>query len=72
MMINLIKIFLLAIAMLVLFIGVFLLIGLGLNWVLQYLPCEFLLYIFTGLLLGIFMLLISFFVKPGTFPNNRR
>ena len=40
----------------ILVVGVILLIAWGLHYVLQFLPCEILVYIETGLLLGVFML----------------
>lgn len=40
----------------ILVVGVILLIAWGLHYILEYLPCEILVYIETGLLLGIFML----------------
>ena len=38
-------------------IGIILLLAVGLSYVLDYIPCEILVYIETGVLLGIFMLL---------------
>ena len=51
------------IVMFIIVVGVILLIALGLHYVLEYIPCEILVYIETGILLGIFMLVISLLLK---------
>ena len=56
---NLITTVLIGLLMFIIIVGIILLIGLGLAYILQYIPCEILVYIMTGLLLGIFMLIAN-------------
>ena len=54
---NLITLVLVGVIMFVLIIGIVLLLAVGLQYVLQFIPCEALVYAETFLLLGIFMLI---------------
>ena len=54
---NLITLVLAGVIMFVLIIGIVLLLAVGLQYVLQFIPCEALVYAETFLLLGIFMLI---------------
>ena len=55
---------LLGVLMFILVIGIILLIAVGLHYVLQYIPCDILVYVETGVLLGIFMLIAALFANP--------
>ena len=55
---------LMGILMFIFVIGIILLIAVGLLYVLQYIPCEILVYIETGVLLGIFMLIATLISTP--------
>ena len=54
---NLITLVLAGVIMFVLIIGIVLLLAVGLQYVLQFIPCEALVYAETFLLLGVFMLI---------------
>ena len=54
---DLLKTLLIGVLLFVLIVGIILLIGIGLEYVLSIIPCEILVYIETGLLLGIFTLI---------------
>ena len=69
MMKNLITTVLIGLLMFIIIVGIILLIGLGLAYILQYIPCEILVYIMTGLLLGIFMLVASLFINTKEFEE---
>jgi len=51
------------IVMFIFVIGIIILIGIGLQYVLTVIPCEILVYVETGVLLGVFMLIASLFSK---------
>lgn len=64
---NLLTMLLIGILLFILVVGVIILIGLGLEYVLQYIPCDILVYIETGLLLGIFTLIAYIAVSGKDF-----
>ena len=66
---NLITTVLIGLLMFIIIVGIILLIAGGLYYVLQYIPCEILVYIMTGLLLGIFMLVASLFINTKEFEE---
>ena len=56
---SLIETVLIGVIMFIIVIGIIILLALGLTWVLQYIPCELLVYIETGVLIGLFMLIAN-------------
>lgn len=54
---NLIGLVLLGVIMFVVVVGIIILIGVALHYVLQFVPCEIMVYVETGILLGLFMLI---------------
>ena len=67
---SLIETVLIGVIMFIIVIGIIILLALGLTWVLQYIPCELLVYIETGVLIGLFMLIANMMLtkdkKDGT------
>ena len=59
---------LVGVLMFIFVIGIIILIAYGLSYVLEYIPCEVMVYIETGVLLGIFMLVGYLFFVPSTSP----
>ena len=55
---------LLGVLMFILVISIILLLAYGLNYILDYIPCDILVYVETGVLLGIFMLVAALFANP--------
>jgi len=59
---------LVGVLMFIFVIGIIILLAYGLSYVLEYIPCEVLVYIETGVLLGIFMLVGYLLFVPATSP----
>lgn len=55
---------LVGVLMFIFVVGIILLLGIALNYVLQFIPCEILVYIETGVLLGLFMLIATLLATP--------
>lgn len=60
---NLIGLVLLGTIMFVVVVGIVILLGVALEYVLQFIPCDIMVYVETGLLLGVFMLIAYMALK---------